>query len=125
VKDPTQRLGSLARGEREIFEQGGSMTWILQALRGRDQRHGFLRSKTRSTLVVLTTGTTWKTRLQQEYLAFERDMELFNDFKGSEVYIERVNDIREHLIPKSRIWSLVVTLTGSASTEPASRAFAK
>jgi hypothetical protein len=73
----------------------------------------------------LTTGTTWKTRLQQEYLAFERDMELFNDFKGSEVYIERVNDIREHLIPKSRIWSLVVTLTGSASTEPASRAFAK
>jgi serine/threonine protein kinase len=33
VKDPTQRLGSLARGEREIFEQEWFNDMDLQALR--------------------------------------------------------------------------------------------
>jgi serine/threonine protein kinase len=36
VKDPTQRLGSLARGEREIFEQDWFNDIDLQALRGRE-----------------------------------------------------------------------------------------
>jgi protein kinase A len=36
VKDPTQRLGSLARGEREIFEQEWFNDIDLQALRDRE-----------------------------------------------------------------------------------------
>jgi serine/threonine protein kinase/CRP-like cAMP-binding protein len=36
VKDPTQRLGSLVRGEREIFEQEWFNDMDLQALRGRE-----------------------------------------------------------------------------------------
>jgi serine/threonine protein kinase len=36
VKDPTQRLGSLARGEREIFEQEWFNDIDLEALRDRE-----------------------------------------------------------------------------------------
>jgi hypothetical protein len=82
VKEPTQRLGSLARGEREIFEQEWFTDMDLQALRLREIEAPWVPA----IKDVLDTGCfdDWnhlEDKTQGEYLPLSREgLELFKDF---------------------------------------------
>jgi serine/threonine protein kinase len=82
VKDPTQRLGSLVRGEREIFEHDWFNDIDLQALRGREIKAPWVPE------IKDAFDTSWfddwnhledKTKLIYRPIS-EEDMELFKDF---------------------------------------------
>jgi serine/threonine protein kinase len=82
VKDPTQRLGSLARGEREIFEQEWFNDIDLQALRRREIKAPWVPDiKDALDTSCFDDWNHLEDRSQQECFPLtKKDMELFNDF---------------------------------------------
>jgi serine/threonine protein kinase len=82
VKDPTQRLGSLARGEREIFEQEWFSDIDLEALRRREIKAPWIPEiKDAFDTGCFDDWNHLEDKTKQVYLPLsEEDMELFKDF---------------------------------------------